>query len=73
MRNKDKPDQSQDFDGNSKSKEYSGFLTTLLKVGDHILVGNALIIIKEFKQNGIVICIRAPKDEKIVKGIQNGN
>lgn len=54
-----------------KKPEFGGFLTTLLKVGDHILVGNALIIIKEIKQNGIIICIRAPKDEKIVKGIQN--
>jgi hypothetical protein len=55
-----------------KKPEFGGFLTTLLKVGDHILIGNALIIIKEIKQSGIIICIRAPKDEKIVKGVHNG-
>jgi hypothetical protein len=56
----------------SDKNQYGGFLTTLLKIGDHILIGNALIIVKEIKQNCIIISIRAPKDEKIVKGSPNG-
>lgn len=70
MHNKNNSDESENASGDKQSKEYGGFYSTFLRVGDLIYIGDAVVIITKikFKANGVVIGIRAPKNQPIIKG-----
>lgn len=65
--NKNNPDEGQNPNRNTETKEPPGFFTTLVKVGQSIYIGDSVVIFKEMKQNGVIVCIKAPASEKIVK------
>lgn len=67
MSDKNNSGEGENAAGDTKPKERSGFYTTLLKHLDEIVVGETVIIIKEIKKSGVIICILAPKDQKILK------
>lgn len=54
-------------DKQSKEFGYGGFLTTYVKEGDYLFIGDSLLIIKEIKNSGVILCIRAPKNIVIKK------
>lgn len=47
--------------------DYGGFLTTYVKVGDYIFIGDSIIYIKDLKSKGVIVSIRAPKNLIIKK------
>ena len=58
--------------------EYGGFLTTYVRVGDYIFIGDSIVYIKELKSKGVIVAVRAPKNLVIKKsdsidGDSNGN
>ena len=72
LHDKAKSRKTEDDTRNNKNKEYGGFLTTLVKPGDMIFIGDSVVIIKVLKNSGVIISIRAPIDEKIVKRSPDG-
>lgn len=52
---------------NSRNDEPRGFYTTYIVEGRAILVGEILIVFRKVQPKGVIIAIKAPADQKIVK------
>lgn len=66
----DKPDEATDASGDpgdDETGDYSGFLIMRLRIGEEILIGDTLVMVKETTRSKVHLAIKAKRSTQIKK------